>query len=430
MRLQKILLIMPNSGKSKQVGYSEKMTMPPLGIVSIGGYLKIHGYDVKILDMFTNKMMRAEFIEYLRKEEPDFVGISTYTETYRSVIKLTKLIKEIIPKTIVVLGGAHVTFMPEEALSEPSVDFVSRGEGEVTFSELLEHFNFGTIDLTEIDGLSYRKNGKIKHTSERRYIINLDSLPWTDLSEDELDHYKIKQLIITSRGCPGKCIYCASAALSGTRYRARSAENVFSEIYYKYYAKGEDYFAFLDDTFTANKKRLYKFCDYVERAKLNIIWRCDSRTDILDNDMIDRVWEVGCRSIHIGVESGSQEVINKINKHINLKKTEDLLEYMSNKGMQVMCTFILGHHCDTHETIRETIDIAIRFKKKYNAVVGLSINTPFPGTYLYNHMKDLGITLEVKNWTCFDLVQAVFSTTNLSREEIQNYYFEIQQLVL
>lgn len=229
-------------------------------------------------------------------------------------------------------------------------------------------------------------------------------------------------MIITSRGCPGKCIYCASAALSGTRYRNRSAQNVFSEIHYKYSIKGEKYFAFLDDTFTANKKRLYQFCDYLKQANMNIIWRCDSRTDILSKEMIDKMQEVGCTSVHIGIESGSQDVINKINKHISLERSEELLAYMSQKGLQVMCSFIIGHHCDTHETIKETIDMALKFRKKYKATVGISINTPFPGTYLYNHMKDLGINLEIKNWSSFDLVQAVFSTPNITRAELQNYY--------
>ena len=273
---------------------------------------------------------------------------------------------------------------------------------------------------------------KKKHLdmADRGYIENLDNLPWAELDEIEMRSYDIKQLIITSRGCPGKCIYCASAALSGTRYRNRSAQNVFSEIHYKYSIKGEKYFAFLDDTFTANKKRLYQFCDYLKQANMNIIWRCDSRTDILSKEMIDKMQEVGCTSVHIGIESGSQDVINKINKHISLERSEELLAYMSQKGLQVMCSFIIGHHCDTHETIKETIDMALKFRKKYKATVGISINTPFPGTYLYNHMKDLGINLEIKNWSSFDLVQAVFSTPNITRAELQNYYYEIQSMVI
>ena len=320
---------MPNSNKNKQVGYSEKMTMPPLGLISIGGYLKMHGYMVEILDLFTNHIRKQEFIDKIKNAHPDMIGISAYTENINAVIHLTKIIKSVLPKIIIVLGGAHVTFLPEEALHHNTVDYVCRGEGEMTFVQLLECLNYHTIDLSEVKGISYRVGQEIIHNADRGYIENLDNLPWAELDEIEMRSYDIKQLIITSRGCPGKCIYCASAALSGTRYRNRSAQNVFSEIHYKYSIKGEKYFAFLDDTFTANKKRLYQFCDYLKQANMNIIWRCDSRTDILSKEMIDKMQEVGCTSVHIGIESGSQDVINKINKHISLERSEDCLLYTS-----------------------------------------------------------------------------------------------------
>lgn len=421
---------MPNSNKAKQVGYSEKMKMPPLGLISIGGYLKMHGYNVKILDLFTNHIKKADFLKILEVMNPDMIGISTYTENFNAVIQLTKLIKNTCNNCIVVLGGAHVTFLPDEAIQYESVDYISRGEGEMMFIELLECLNYGTLSINDITGLSYKRGRKVIHNPDRKYIEKLDCLPWAELDEIAIRDYDIKQLIITSRGCPGRCIYCASAALAGTRYRNRSAENVFSELHYKYFVKGEKYFAFLDDTFTASKKRLYKFCEYLKKAKMDIVWRCDSRTDILSEEMIDRITDAGCTSVHIGIESGSQEVINKINKHINLEKSERLLAYMSQKGVQVMCSFIIGHHCDTHETIKQTIDMALRFKKNYNATVGVSINTPFPGTYLYNHLETLGLSLEIKNWSSFDLVQAVFSSSNLTRAEIQNYYYEIQLMTM
>lgn len=419
---------MPNNNKTKKVGYSEKSTMPPLGIISIGGYLTMHGYSVFYLDLFTNNMSKEKFEEKILDINPDMIGISTYTENFSIVIHLTKIIKKILPERYIVLGGPHVSFLPEEALKYDSVDFVSRGEGEITFVELIESLNYHTIDISQIDGVSYKVNNEIIHNEDRKYIEYLDCLPWTEMNEEDRKNYNIKQLIITSRGCPGQCVYCASAALSGRRYRARSAENIYSEIHYKYMKKGERYFAFLDDTFTANKKRLYKFCDYIEMSKLDIIWRCDSRTDILSFDMIDKIQSAGCISVHIGIESGSQEVINNISKNIDLKKSELLMEYMSQKGLSVMCSFIIGHHCDTHESIKQTIQLANQFKTKYGATVGISLNTPFPGTKLFNEREKFGVKLETNKWSSFDLVQAVISTKYLSREDLQNYFFEIQKI--
>ena len=158
----------------------------------------MHGYMVEILDLFTNHIRKQEFIDKIKNAHPDMIGISAYTENINAVIHLTKIIKSVLPKIIIVLGGAHVTFLPE------------------------------------VKGISYRVGQEIIHNADRGYIENLDNLPWAELDEIEMRSYDIKQLIITSRGCPGKCIYCASAALSGTRYRNRSAQNVFSEIHYKY----------------------------------------------------------------------------------------------------------------------------------------------------------------------------------------------------
>lgn len=421
---------MPNNNKSKKVGYSEKNTMPPLGILSIGSYLKIHGYQVSYLDLFAQKMSKNAFLEYLKTTKPDMVGVSTYTESYAVVKQVIRLIRQTLPESVIVLGGPHVTFLPEDALKETLADYISRGEGEMTFVELIEYLNYGTIPLDKIAGISYRNEERIIHNEDRQYIEKLDCIPLPSMEEKELQAYHIKQLIITSRGCPGRCVYCASAALSGRRYRARSAEHIFSELHYKYYVKGESYFAFLDDTFTANKKRLYQFCDYIEKSKMKIVWRCDSRTDILSYEMADRLKETGCVAVHVGVESGSQKVIDSINKHISLEKTEKLVKYMHDIGLQVMCSFIIGHHTDTLETIEETVSLAEKFRDQYQATIGLGLNTPFPGTELYKEHEKLGITIEKNaSWSSFDLVQAVISTKNLSQSELQNAYFKVLERI-
>lgn len=418
---------MPGNNKSKKVGYSDKSQMPPLGVLSIAGYLQMHGYEAKCLDILAKPLSKSEFEYAIKEYSPDLIGISTYTETFKTVINISRIIKNILPKVYIILGGPHVSFLPEEALEYNHIDFISRGEGEATFVELLESINFGTIPISSVKGLSYKLNNKIVHTPERGFIEQLDSLPWYELSTKEKKNYSIKQLIITSRGCPGQCVYCASSALSGKKYRARSAENVFAEVYYKYHYKRESYFAFLDDTFTANKKRLYDFCKYIKESKLKIIWRCDSRADILSYDMIDIMAEAGCIAVHIGIESGSQEVIEQINKRISLKKADKLVKYMSEKGIQIMCSFIIGHHCDTHQTINKTLNLAKKFKEEYNAKVAISINTPFPGTELYKRMEEWGVKLEINNWASFDLVQAIISTPNLKRSELQSYMFQIQE---
>ncbi|MBM7615504.1 B12-binding domain-containing radical SAM protein [Alkaliphilus hydrothermalis] len=418
---------MPSNNKTSKVGYTEKSTMPPLGIISIGAYLQMHGYSVEYIDLLSKKMTLQEFKDSVLEINPDIVGISAYTETYSNVITISKIIKDICNGVPVVLGGPHVSFLSEEALANQSVDYVIRAEGETTFVELLETLNYGTIPFEKITGLSYKnENCDPINNEERKFISNLDALPWVELEENHKKNYYIKQLFITSRGCPGQCIYCASASLAGRKYRARSAESVFSEIFYKAKYKNEKYFAFLDDTFTADKKRLIKFCNYVKESNLEITWRCDSRADILTYEMVDMMKEVGCIAVHIGIESGCQNILDEINKNISLEKTEKLIKYITSKGIDVMCSFIVGHHCDTHESVRKTIDLANRIRDEYKAVVALSANTPFPGTELYKNMDELGVKLEIKNWSSFDLVQVIISTKNLTRSEIQSYLFQTQ----
>jgi radical SAM superfamily enzyme YgiQ (UPF0313 family) len=308
------------------------------------------------------------------------------------------------------------------------VDYVMVGEGEPTFAALIESINHNTIPLKEVRGIYYRENGVIIGTKERGFIEPLDALPFIEIDPLLVENYKIRQLIITSRGCPGKCIYCASAALSGHRYRMRSAENVFSEMYYKNKVKNEGYFAFIDDTFTAHRKRFSEICKYIKSSNLQVKWRCDSRADILTKEMIDDMKDTGCVAVHLGIESGDQEVIKQISKQISLEYAESLIAYLYEHDIKVMCSFIIGHHCDTHQTIEKTMKLANKFKITYDAAVALGVNTPFPGTKLYINRDKLKIKLETTNWSSFDLVQPVISTEHVSRESLQEYMYQVQQL--
>lgn len=418
---------MPSNNKASNIGYSEKSTMPPLGIFSIGNYLKMHGIEVHYIDMLSRPITKEDFAHDLNTIKPDLIGISTYTETFNAVKTLSRFIKSVLPSSTLVLGGPHVTFMPEESLAIPEVDFVMSGEGEPTFAALIESLNYQTIPLSEVRGIHYKVGETHVQTVSRGFVEPLDALPFIDIDPELAPYYKIKQLIITSRGCPGKCIYCASAALSGRRYRARSAENVFSEMAFKKAVRGERYFAFIDDTFTAHKRRFQQICHYMKKSNLDIKWRCDSRADILTRDMIDDMKNTGCVAVHIGIESGDQNIIKQISKEISLEYAESLIAYLHDQNIQVMCSFIIGHHCDTHDTIQKTIQLAEHLKNTYDAHVALGVNTPFPGTELYKNREALKVKLETTNWSSYDLVQPVISTEHVSREELQHYMFTIQQ---
>ncbi|WMM25970.1 radical SAM protein [Tissierella sp. MB52-C2] len=425
---KKVLLILSSANKLRRKSFSDKSSAPPLGLIYIGNMLKIHGYPVEIIDLSVEDYSLDDFKQFLEQYSPDVVGISVYTETYFSSIEISKIIKSCVPSCKIVLGGAHVTFLPEESLLNDSVDFVVRNEGEFAFVQLMEYLNNSHSYIIEnIKGLSYKNaKGEIISNEQRGYLKNLDVLPIPDENILPSENYTYAATILSSRGCPGGCIYCASRAMSGGKYRTRSIENFIGEIYFKYKKYGIKYFNIFDDTFTANVKRLSLFCENIKEIGEDITWRCDSRADVLNEDILHMLKDAGCIAIHIGIESGSQEVLDGLKKYIDLKHAEAMVKYANSIGIRPMCSFIIGHHSDTYETIDMTVELGIKFKNEYNAMVAFSTNTPYPGTYLYNNAEKLGITIHTKNWNKYDIVQPVISTKNISCTELRNIMYEGQ----
>jgi len=431
-KVDRILFIMASPNKIARKKFAEESSSPPLGLLSMSAYLSLHGYKSKVIDLLVENYSKASFMKAIGDFAPHLVGIGTYTESFSSAVKIARMIKKQLPGVKIVFGGPHVTFLPEEALGIPEIDYVIRNEGEATLIELLEYLNHpgGNFLPDRIKGLSYRDStGTIVNNEKRPYVTNLDILPWPDFTQIDKKSYKLSETTLSSRGCPGGCIYCASRAMSGTKYRMRSAENLFSEIFHIYHNENKKYFNIFDDTFTVNIKRLKKFCALVKQSGLDIKWRCDSRADVLKEEIIDILGDSGCVAIHIGIESGSQEILDKLKKKISLEKAERMVAYSHTRGITPMCSFMFGHHCDTPETIKKTFDLAVRFQLQYNAVIAFSTNTPFPGTPLYKDAEEFGLTIHSKNWDHYDILQPIISTRHLSMDELRKIIFDSQMML-
>jgi len=253
-------------------------------LMSLSSFLKLHGYQVVIWDLW----MELDPYESLREllsslnECPLIFGISTFTDVFTEALGVARLAKESFPDSTIVLGGAHVSFCFDEALSCSYVDYIVKGESESTLVVLLEYLkNQASLPLCEIRGIVYFKDGVIEN-SEREYIKCLDSLPYPDYKYSfSRNKYKRTLPFISSRGCPGQCIFCASRFLSGSRYRKNTAEWLFSLVYYylnKYNLPG---MGAVDDTFTVDKSRLTAFCNYMINSNMNTPWTCRSRADTM-----------------------------------------------------------------------------------------------------------------------------------------------------
>lgn len=431
MNINKILLIAPCTTKIWREDIKNKLGTAPLGLAALSSFLKFHGYQVKMIDMLVDATSASDLKAIIEKYMPDVIGISaSYTDSINTTYKITKYLRK-LSNAILIAGGVHVTFNPEEALKN-GFDYVIKNEGESTLIELLEYLKAESGYFRNIRGLVYKKDGYPFKNPPRDFITGLDTLPFPDLLSFNLTQYVTPLSIITSRGCPGDCIYCASRAMSGKKYRMRSAESVFSEVYYfssrilndnRLY---KSYLAIYDDTFTVSRKRLVKFCSYMIESKLNIIpWKCESRIDILDEEIIQLMKEAGCFAMHIGIESANQHIIDSLNKHISLSKVELVLSLLKKYNIKPLCSFIIGNHLDTTDTLRITKDFICHIIKNYGAQVAVSPNTPLPGTELNKNAEQYNIRIHSNNWDDFSLMKVIISTKFLRDIDIRNIYYSI-----
>ena len=396
---------------------------PSLGIGYMAAVLEKNGYDVDVLDASALELSYDEIGEEILKRNPDIVSISALTPTIGVALDTADKIKQVKPDTIVVLGGYHPTFEYENVLKEPSVDLVVRGEGEYTLLELVRTIE-RKGDLTDVEGLAFHDDtdGSLVVTPDRPIITDLDELPFPAFHLFPMDKYRILNIttnvatIITTRGCPMQCSFCSSAALHGHHLRRRSYENVCDEIELRLMEQNINTIAFMDDTFTLNKKFVKDFCSEIKRRNLKFWWGCTSRVDSLDEELLQTMKDAGCITIFIGVESADQQMLDKMDKNITVEKTERAFKLARKVGIRTIASCVIGMPEDTKESIHKTID----FVKKLNPNYALySLATPYPGTRFYAETfeKDL---IQIKDWSKYTLIDPVLETINCSSEELRS----------
>jgi radical SAM superfamily enzyme YgiQ (UPF0313 family) len=359
--------------------------------------------------------------------QPDLVGISCMTPSFPKAVATARRIKRITPTIPILLGGCHATFTAESTLRENlEIDMVVRGEGEATLLELIRCIEAkDTPD--KVQGLSYRGNDNvIIHTSDRPHISDLNALPWPARHLMPFLKYGIPGAILASRGCPNRCIFCAGTAMSGHRYRARRPQLVVDEIEHLHTQCGLGEFLFLDDTFTALPERLtIPVCREIVSRRLNITFSCESRVDVVTPRLVEHLVQAGARGIQLGVESGSQEILDKIGKRITLQQVYNAVRWALDGGLRVGCCFMLGHPDETEATARQTADMIKEVRAMGVALTPLSVFTPFPGTDAYERREQYGLQQEESDWGKFTTFNPVFSTKHLSRDRLRELYMEL-----
>lgn len=365
---------------------------PPMGLLYVAGELRKNlGITPKIVDACNDGLNLKAIEGLVLEEKPDIVGFSVLTFNLLNCMEVCKIIREVSPKTKICFGGWHPTLYPEETLDLGLADFIVIGEGEITFTELIKTLmgNDSGLEksLEEINGIGYKtKEGLIKINPPAKLVKNLDDFGFP--AYDLIDNSKYTNLlattgdifhIITSRGCPHKCIFCD---IRQTPYRVRSALNIIKEIEL-WYEKGTREFYIQDDNFTINKKNAIEFCNLLLERNLKIKYKISSRIDSLDDELIKKLKESGCYRIHFGVESGSQGILDYLQKGIKVEDIKKAFELAKKHKIARFAYIMIGAPSENNKDISQTLKLIKEIKPEY---LHCSICTPMPKTYLYQKM--------------------------------------------
>ena len=404
---KRILLIAPPS--SSYLG----AVMPPTGLGYLAQSLLDAGIECSIEDMRVRGRL-SSLHRNIREFQPDLIGISLVSLEYKRSYELIHNINEYYPRASIVVGGAHVSAMKESVLEEcRDIDFGIIGEAERTLLALCK----GEISFDELPGLIFRRDGAVVSGPKQNLIMDLDNIPYPMYENFNLKKYTNEIPLITSRGCPYKCIFCPHSIMA-SKFRARSATNVVDEIEY-WYAKGIRHFVVDDDNFTLIKKRVHDICDEIEKRSLKGLFiRCSNgiRADMVDRNLLARMKEVGGKEVGFGADGGNNRVLlDIVKKGETIETIEQAIQDAISVGLQVRLFIILGHPGEKLSDIEDSFALAQRY-----SLIRLHLNNPvpYPGTELFEWVKSHGCFLiqpedYLNNLTDSDNVP-IFETPELS----------------
>ncbi len=406
----------------------------PIGLAYIGAVLHEAGYDVSAIDLNAAPVDMAKITQIFERSSPPILAISTSTPTHLNGLTFAKLAKEVNPEIKVVMGGPHASVLYEKVAMEKEVDIVVRGEGEYTMLEVADCLIRKRGSLAGINGIAYKDNGAIRVTDKRPFIKDPDELPFPARSLFPFDLYELPNTVLASRGgCPFACHFCAVNNIWGLTRRYRNPEKVVSEIFSvvdTFGFKEAGKITFLDDAFGLDRELTRSLCRLLKQIRLSIplSWRCTTRVDLVDAELITEMWESGCCGIHYGIEAGSQKILDSIGKKTNLDQIRRAVNLTLSFGMDTLCAFMLPHPEDTEQTVREQKQF-MKELTEMGANTYLSLTVPYPGTHLYENAGRLGIKILSKNLDKYDGKNLIIATKNLSKERLQSLYEELCQVV-
>ena len=410
-RKPRVLVVYPYS--------SNPNNSPPLGMAYIAAVFRDKGCEVQCIDAAA-RMVEADDDKVsaaLKEFQPDVVALSVIVG---NALFSYRLIREhlSLENWIIIAGGPHATILPEEVLNH-GAHIVVRGEGEQTTGELVDWLQGGK-QLDSIDGISYFEGGEHRHNPDRGFIKELDQLPFPahelfdpEYYTDEPDRWIHFGKLISSRGCPNRCGFCANP-IFGRKFRYRSSDSVIEEMDLLHERYGTDCFEFLDDAFTANRRRMLDLAEAIGKMP-EFTFSCVTRLENLDGETVPALRAAGLYRAHIGVESARRETLRKIHKNIDLDKLEPTLKLLKKNGIESSLFFMFGFPWESADEMMETNEYIERLKALATYFSEGGVVAPYPGTEIYDeYHESVGFTeWWLNNWQPWDE----------PLHELQPYYF-------
>jgi anaerobic magnesium-protoporphyrin IX monomethyl ester cyclase len=400
----------------------------PLGLAYLGAVAEKEGHAVTVIDCQAEKLTYDMFRQRIAKVPSDIIGVTSTTLLYNSAKRMLEIGKEEHPNAITMIGGSHVSFWDENALNEcASIDVIVRREGELTFLELLQRID-ARKDFAGVLGTTYRaSDGKIIRNEDRPFVQDLDSLPSPAYHLLPLDSYhrmgKTIFPVVTSRGCVQWCDFCSTVRMFGRGYRMRNPKKVVEDMEILHNEYGESQFTFYDDAFTVNRQHTLEICEEIKARKLDIIWDCETRVDMVDKDLLTAMYNAGCITVWFGVESGCEKILSQMHKKIKLEETRLAFKTAQKAGLMTIASAVIGFPGETEETAWETIN----FINSLNPDdIGFYVATPYPGTPMYEQVVKNG-WLRVTDFNKYDTATPTFETPQLSMEKIRQIRYKAHQ---
>ncbi len=387
--------------------------LPRLAMPLLGTILRDRGHEVKV---FLEELCP---IDEQAVKEADLVLISTITSTALRAYEMADRFREQYGKKVV-MGGVHVSFVPDEAISH--CDFVIRGEGDETIVQLVEAIEAGG-PYDHIPGLTWRRNGEVVHNPPSKKVTDLNKLPIPDFSLIPGVNPKKMRIypMMTSRGCPHACVFCSVAPMFGRRYRFRAKELLLEEL--SRIEKGQHVF-FYDDNFTAHRPRTKELLEGMIRQGFKGTWSAQVRIDIYkDKELLELMKKSNCFLVYVGIESINPETLKTYKKGLTYQEILEGVKVLHKYGIRIHGMFVIGADTDTPETIQATLDFAREVRLDSAQFLVL---TPIPGSVLYENWLKEGRVFSTQ-WDLYDGHHVVFHPKNLSLTQLQREGFRLHR---